>query len=253
MKYVISIFIFFMITGWTSNIGNQYTEAAGNYKIGEIKYIANDCTNITCTDELISPNAPLIPGSLTSTEAKHTTVGGPDWSQKYNNEHPFREHNGIDRHINSYNSSLTRWVDPEQLECMALNIYFESAVEPLAGKLAVSQVVLNRVNARQYPSTVCEVIKEGPTYKNWKGNVYPVKDRCQFSWWCDGKVDVPHPGRVWENSKKVAKLVMTNNRMVDITEGSTHYHAEYITPRWASRMNRIGRIGAHYFYKNRSY
>ena len=74
----------------------QYTDNIAIYKIGEIKYIANDCTNITCTDELISPNAPLIPGSLTSTEAKHTTVGGPDWSQKYNNEHPFREHSGID-------------------------------------------------------------------------------------------------------------------------------------------------------------
>ena len=41
MKYVISIFIFFMITGWTSNVGNKYTEAAGNYKIGEIKYWYN--------------------------------------------------------------------------------------------------------------------------------------------------------------------------------------------------------------------
>ena len=136
---------------------------------------------------------------------------------------------------------------------MALNIYFESAIEPLAGKIAVSQVVLNRVQQDRYPSTVCEVIKEGPTYKNWKGNIYPLKDRCQFSWWCDGKSDTPTPGRVWENSKKVAKLVMTNNRMVDITEGSTYYHAEYVNPRWASRMNKIGRIGAHYFYKNRSY
>ena len=248
MKYVISIFIFFMITGWTSNVGNKYTEAAGNYKIGEIKYTNNDCTNITCTDELVRhpPNVPLI----TTTK---TTVT-PEFRQKYNNDHPFREHRGINRHLDTYsNSSLTRWVDPEQLECMALNIYFESAVEPLAGKIAVSQVVLNRVEEDRWPATVCEVIKEGPTYKNWKGNVYTIKDRCQFSWWCDGKVDVPHPGRVWENSKKVAKLVMTNNRMVDITEGSTFYHAEYVTPRWASRMNKIGRIGAHYFYKNRSY
>ena len=57
MKYVISIFIFFMITGWTSNISNKYTEAAGNYKIGDIKYIANECTNLNCTDE-IGPRVP---------------------------------------------------------------------------------------------------------------------------------------------------------------------------------------------------
>ena len=248
MKYVISIFIFFMITGWTSNIGNKYTEAAGNYKIGDIKYIANDCTNISCTDDnIMAP--PLMPGSL----EPMTTSGTQKFNKNVYGTEAFREHQGIDRHINSYSSSLTRWVDPEQLECMALNIYFESAVEPLAGKIAVSQVVLNRVKEDRWPTTVCGVIKEGPTYKNWEGNVYPVKDRCQFSWWCDGKIDVPHPGRVWENSKKVAKLVMTNNRMVDITEGSTFYHAEYVNPLWASRMNRIGRIGAHYFYKNRSY
>ena len=243
-KYVVSILTLIMIFGLSADVLYN-TEAAGNYKIGEIKYIANDCTNISCTDEMMA--SPL-PSSIEATSSDIQKFN----KNVYGND-AFREHQGIDRHINSYSSTLTRWVDPEQLECMALNIYFESAVEPLAGKLAVSQVVLNRVKERNWPSTICEVIKEGPTYKNLKGNVYPVKDRCQFSWWCDGKVDVPHPGRVWENSKKVAKLVMTNNRMVDITEGSTHYHAEYVNPRWASRMNRVGRIGAHYFYKSRSY
>ena len=243
-KYVVSILTLIMIFGLSADVLHN-TEAAGNYKIGEIKYIANDCTNISCTDEMMA--SPL-PSSIEATSSDIQKFN----KNVYGND-AFREHQGIDRHINSYNSSLTRWVDPEQLECMALNIYFESAVEPLAGKLAVSQVVLNRVKERNWPSTICEVIKEGPTYKNWKGNVYPVKDRCQFSWWCDGKVDVPHPGRVWENSKKLAKSAMTNNRMVDITEGSTHYHAEYVNPRWASRMNRVGRIGAHYFYKSRSY
>ena len=243
-KYVVSILTLIMIFGLSADVLHN-TEAAGNYKIGEIKYIANDCTNISCTDEMMA--SPL-PSSIEATSSDIQKFN----KNVYGND-AFREHQGIDRHINSYSSTLTRWVDPEQLECMALNIYFESAVEPLAGKLAVSQVVLNRVKERNWPSTICEVIKEGPTYKNWKGNVYPVKDRCQFSWWCDGKVDVPHPGRVWENSKKVAKLVMTNSRMVDITEGSTHYQAEYVNPRWASRMNRVGRIGAHYFYKSRSY
>jgi len=245
-KYVVSILTFMMIFGLAPSVLHNNTEAAGNYKIGEIKYIANDCTNISCTDEIMAP--PLVPSSIEA-----ATSGTQNFNKKVYGNDAFREHSGIDRHINSYSSSLTRWVDPEQLECMALNIYFESAVEPLAGKLAVSQVVLNRVKERNWPSTICDVIKEGPTYKNWKGNVYPVKNRCQFSWWCDGKADVPHPGRVWENSKRVAKLVMTNNRMVDITEGSTHYHAEYITPRWASRLDHVGRIGAHLFYKSKSY
>ena len=236
-KYVVSILTFIVIFGFTaSNISNN-TEAAGNYKISEINYISSETR--------VPPQVPL----YTSTSG----VQNFKIDKKVYGNEAFREHSGLDHHIDAYSSQLTRWVDPEQLECMALNIYFESAVEPLAGKLAVSQVVLNRVKQKNWPSTVCDVIKEGPTYKNWKGNVYPIKDRCQFSWWCDGKPDVPHPGRVWENSKKVAKLVMTNNRMVDITEGSTHYHAEYVAPRWSTRMNKVGRIGAHYFYKSKSY
>ena len=138
-KYVVSILTLIMIFGLSADVLHN-TEAAGNYKIGEIKYIANDCTNISCTDEMMA--SPL-PSSIEATSSDIQKFN----KNVYGND-AFREHQGIDRHINSYSSTLTRWVDPEQLECMALNIYFESAVEPLAGKLAVSQVVLNRVKER---------------------------------------------------------------------------------------------------------
>ena len=38
-------------------------------------------------------------------------------------------------------------VNPEELECMSKNIYFEAAMESTAGKLAVAQVTMNRVNS----------------------------------------------------------------------------------------------------------
>ena len=76
-------------------------------------------------------------------------------------------------------------VDVEAQVCLAKNIYFEARDQGLASKMAVSLVVLNRVRHKQYPSTICEVIYQGPTY-SWKSD-FPVRNKCQFSWYCDGK------------------------------------------------------------------
>ena len=66
------------------------------------------------------------------------------------------------------------------ITCLAQNIYFEARDQPTIGQRAVAEVVLNRVHDPRWPDTVCEVIREGPTY-SWKKD-YPIKHRCQFSW-----------------------------------------------------------------------
>src|SRR6056300_234304 len=87
-----------------------------------------------------------------------------------------------------------------ELYCLAQNIYFEAKSEPLAGQYAVADVVLNRVQDTRYPNTICEVVKEGPIKESWKTKqdpnlsdderiFYPKKNKCQFSWYCDGKAD----------------------------------------------------------------
>ena len=86
----------------------------------------------------------------------------------------------------------------EELECLALNIYFEAGVESTAGKLAVANVTINRKNSSDYPNTICSVVKEGKHYHDKKvDKKYPLRDRCQFSWYCDGLVDKPKKGRTW--------------------------------------------------------
>ena len=54
--------------------------------------------------------------------------------------------------------------DEPEAYCLAQNILFEASVEPMAGKIAVGLVVLNRMNDSRYPSTICTVVKEGPIY-----------------------------------------------------------------------------------------
>ena len=41
--------------------------------------------------------------------------------------------------------------------CLAQNIYFESANQSFAGRVAVANVVLNRVEDAQFPDTICGV------------------------------------------------------------------------------------------------
>jgi len=72
--------------------------------------------------------------------------------------------------------------------CLALNIYHEARNQPVAGQIAVSEVVLNRVADSKYPNTICEVVYQAK-YK--KGSNLPIRNQCQFSWYCDGKSDKP--------------------------------------------------------------
>ena len=143
-------------------------------------------------------------------------------------------------------------VDDKEVTCMAKNIFFEAAIESTAGKLAVAHVTLNRVDSKHFPSTVCEVVYEGPHYTAANGEMYPVRDRCQFSWYCDGKGDDPREGsRLWEDSQELAKYVLLRQEeLPDITDGALHYHANYIgAPKWAKKKKVTTKIDTHIFYR----
>ena len=143
-------------------------------------------------------------------------------------------------------------VDDKEVTCMAKNIFFEAAIESTAGKLAVAHVTLNRVDSKHFPSTVCEVVYEGPHYTAANGEMYPVRDRCQFSWYCDGKGDDPREGsRLWEDSQELAKYVLLRQEeLPDITDGALHYHANYInSPKWAKKKKITTKIETHIFYR----
>ena len=135
--------------------------------------------------------------------------------------------------------------------CMALNIYHESRSENLAGKFAVADVVMNRVNNRNYPDSVCGVIYDAELKPSWKDPTkeVPIRNRCQFSWYCDGKLDDPTETDAWNESILVAHQSIYEGRMLGLTEGATHYHTTWVDPYWASSLNQIGTIGSHIFYR----
>ena len=133
------------------------------------------------------------------------------------------------------------------LMCMAVNLYHEAGNQSMIGQMAVGQVVLNRVADDRFPNTVCEVVKQAVTYKNWNK---PVRWKCQFTWYCDGKKDEPNfESRTWRLALDHASILVTKRIVLDITEGATHYHATYVRPAWAKTKTRTTRIDRHIFYR----
>lgn len=139
--------------------------------------------------------------------------------------------------------------DPNgEIFCLAKNIYFEAGNQPIAGKIAVAQVVQNRVESVNYPDTMCGVVYQAKWRTNWNGSLVPVRNKCQFSWYCDGKSDVPEDSVTWEIALMTAKAVHWGE-YGDITEGATHYHADSVLPYWADSLNETVIINNHKFYK----
>lgn len=134
----------------------------------------------------------------------------------------------------------------EQHQCLALNIYHEARGDSRLGQKAVAFVTMNRVYDNRYPNTVCDVVYQA--HYDRKGN--PIRNKCQFSWWCDGKNDTPRDKKMWNYVQGVAHEVMSDYGVVeDFTEGAVMYHASYVNPYWAKDYERTVRIDTHIFYK----
>jgi len=138
----------------------------------------------------------------------------------------------------------------KQHECLAKNIYFEARNEPFAGQFAVAMVTLNRVHDKQFPNKICDVVYQGLHYESG----HPKLNRCQFSWYCDGKLDDVANKRAYKESKNVATLAIESYNAIktkglDITEGARYYHTYEVNPRWSKTFPKVGRIGDHIFYK----
>jgi len=138
-------------------------------------------------------------------------------------------------------------IDFRQVHCLAHNIYFEASNQGTAGMFGVGQVTLNRVKSKKYPNTICEVVYQAEYRINWKGNRVPVLNRCQFSWYCDGKTETIRYPKDYDEAYIMAELLI-EDRLVDITEGALFYHADYVSPKWAKNMTQKIKIGDHIFY-----
>lgn len=122
-------------------------------------------------------------------------------------------------------------VEDEELNCLAIGVYYESKGEPLEGQLAVAEVILNRTESGRFPRTVCGVLKQ----------------RGQFSFVRGGQLPQPSEGsRAWKTALAVAQVArgdMWDSKFSD----ALYFHARYVSPGW--RRARVGSVGNHVFYR----
>jgi spore germination cell wall hydrolase CwlJ-like protein len=123
--------------------------------------------------------------------------------------------------------------DRRQIQCLAENAYFEAGNQSTKGKVAVTNVVMNRVKDERFPKSACAVVHQ------------KSRGVCQFSWVCEGKKRIRNMA-MFAESKRVAENVYLGNTK-DVTRGAKFYHANYVNPNWG--MQRVTQIGAHIFYR----
>lgn len=130
-------------------------------------------------------------------------------------------------------------VSRNELVCLALNDYWESRGEPLEGRVAVAQVVLNRAMDRKYPTNLCDVVKQSRS-----GAV-----NCQFSWNCDSRGDHPEDAEAWRDSVALASAMLNRSSgIIDPTGGAKWYHSVKIKPAWSNNLRIAKVIKGHVFY-----
>jgi spore germination cell wall hydrolase CwlJ-like protein len=118
-----------------------------------------------------------------------------------------------------------------ELECLATGVYFESKSEPLAGQLAVAQVIANRAESKRYPSTYCGVILQRGQFSFVHGHRLP---------------SVSHSSKQWQTAVAIAKIV--DQDLKDSAVGDAlFFHARRVSPIW--HRTRVASIGNHIFYR----
>jgi spore germination cell wall hydrolase CwlJ-like protein len=125
--------------------------------------------------------------------------------------------------------------------CTACNIYHESRGENIVGQIAVALVTKNRVKARMYPNTYCEVVWETRRDAKSKRKV-PM-----FTWTHDGKRDKIYNKTRWKLALEIAKQTI-DGEIQDFTAGALWFHTTNVTPYWKKSYHHTLTVGSHAFY-----
>ena len=125
-----------------------------------------------------------------------------------------------------------------QWKCLSEALYFEARGEDPWGQMAVAEVILNRADSERFPNSVCEVVRDGTGRLN----------RCQFSYYCDGKIEAIGDQSAYERVKKIAAMMIEGRARV-LTAGALFYHTSAVSPSWMSAMEQTTVIGDHIFYR----
>ena len=128
-------------------------------------------------------------------------------------------------------AAQTATIDDEELNCLAIGVYYESKGEPLAGQLAVADVILNRSTSGRFPTSVCGVLTQRGQFSFVKGGRLP-------------DVDTSRPA--WKTAVAIARIA-AQDLWDSPAEGALFFHARRVSPKW--NHTRVASLGNHVFYR----
>jgi hypothetical protein len=119
----------------------------------------------------------------------------------------------------------------EEAECLASAVYWESNGEPLAGQLAVAEVIINRVRSGRFAATLCGVITQPSQFSFVRGGRIPTP---------------PQSSAGWRNAVAIAHIALDDVADSPVST-ALFFHARYVSPGW--RLRRLAAVGNHIFYR----
>ncbi len=135
----------------------------------------------------------------------------------------------LDQLVQAYRAAE---VNDREQECLANAVYFEARSEPLAGQLAVAEVVLNRTRSGRYPTGICAVVTQPAQFSFIRAGRFPAADR---------------DSEAWRKAVAISRIAL-DKLAGDLPQSVLWYHATYVSPSWGKRLRREAKIGLHIFY-----
>lgn len=121
----------------------------------------------------------------------------------------------------------------EEMRCLAGAVYFEARGEPLAGQLAVAQVIINRSEDKRFPRSYCGVVAQPGQFSFMRGSRMPAIRTGTTAW-----------------SRAVAIAEIADKGLWESEAGdAVFFHAKYVRPSWSHRKTRLAQIDTHIFYR----
>ncbi len=188
------------------------------------------------TNEITEEKENVVAASETkNNQAKQSQESSKSTNKKNTEKNQTKEvlANGL---VLTNNTAMKKKLSTDELEVLQRIVEAEATGEDIYGKILVANVVINRVNDKQFPDTISEVVfqKNGGTYQ-----FSPTRD-----------------GRYWSVSisKSTKEAVSRALSGEDYSQGALYFFARKLTSQnkaqWFDEsLHRLFRYGCHEFYK----